>query len=354
MYKNVTIENFRGIKHLEIDDFKQVNLFIGKNNCGKTSIMEALFLLTGPTNAELPVRINTFRNLTRVDENYWEVIFNKLNVDSTIKISGEQEKERRELKIHPDKKSVTMLPQTTIDEGKLDIKSSYSGQSYAIDGLVLEYIRYKNKKPKKITTSIVVGGAGIEVKVAKGYKEMLKGIFINSRYTFVDVAKRFSNIQIKKRKERIVKVLRQFEPSLKDLSLGSEDIIYCDIGLNSLIPINVMGDGMFRLLSIVLAISDTENGIALIDEIENGLHHTSQEILWKAVFASAKEFNVQVFATTHSMECLKAFSSSYSQHEEDKDEIRLFRIEKKDDSLKAISYDHKTLEASLERNWEVR
>lgn len=96
-----------------------------------------------------------------------------------------------------------------------------------------------------------------------------------------------------------------------------------------------MGDGMFRLLSIILAISDTENGF----------HHSSQEILWNAIFESAKEFNVQVFATTHSIECVKAFSSSYSQLVENTDNIRLFRI---------LSYDHNTLEASLDSGWEVR
>ena len=357
MYKKITIENFRGIKHLVIDDFRQVNLFVGKNNCGKTSILESLFLLTGPTNAELPLRINTFRNLTIVDENSWRVIFNKLDVDSTIKISGELGKETRELKISPDKKSVFALPQTTIDKGELDIKSSYSAQSYAIDGLVLEYIRYKNKKPQKITTSIIANGTGIKIKPPEKYKESLRAVFINPRTIFSsrDMAKRFSDILIRKREDRIIKVLRQIEPSLKDLSLGVGDIIYCDIGLNRLVPLNVMGDGMVRLLSIILTISDTENGIVLIDEIENGFHYTSQDILWNTIFAAAKEYNVQIFATTHSMECVNAFSSSYySLYGENEDKIRLFRIEKKDDSLKAISYDYRTLKVSLERDWEVR
>ena len=103
MYKHVTIESFRGIKHLEIEDFRQVNLFVGKNNCGKTTILEGLFLLTGPTNAELPLRINTFRNFTTIDENSWRLIFNKLDVNSDVKISGElkEPKEKRNLIIKP-------------------------------------------------------------------------------------------------------------------------------------------------------------------------------------------------------------------------------------------------------------
>lgn len=357
MYKKVIIKNFRGIKHLEIDDLRQINLFVGKNNCGKTSILEALFLLTGPTNAGLPLKINAFRNLTIVDENSWRVIFNKLDADSTINILGEIGNERRELKISPDKRSVFAVPQTTIDKGVLDIKSSYSSQSYAIDGLVLEYTRYKNKKSQKIATSIIADGTGIKIKQPQKYKELLRAVFINPRTIFSpgDMAKRFSDILIRKREDRIIKVLRQIEPSLKNLSLGAGDIIYCDIGLNRRMPLNVMGDGIVRLLSIILTISDTENGIVLIDEIENGFHYTSQGILWNAIFAAAKEYNVQIFATTHSMECVKAFSSSYySLYGENEDKIRLFRIEKNGDSLKTISYDHRTLKVSLERGWEVR
>ncbi|MCD6146065.1 MAG: AAA family ATPase [Methanosarcinales archaeon] len=76
MYKKLTINGFRGIKHLEVDDFRQVNLFVGKNNCGKTTILESLFLLTGPTNPQLPLKINGFRDFNIIDENAWRVFFN--------------------------------------------------------------------------------------------------------------------------------------------------------------------------------------------------------------------------------------------------------------------------------------
>lgn len=99
MYKQITIEDLRGIKHLKIDDFRQVNLLIGKNNCGKTTIIEALFLIIGATNPQLPLRINTFRDINLIDENSWRLIFNKLDINSNVKISGELDKpkEKRNL-----------------------------------------------------------------------------------------------------------------------------------------------------------------------------------------------------------------------------------------------------------------
>ncbi|MEA1866345.1 MAG: ATPase, partial [Euryarchaeota archaeon] len=67
-----------------------------------------------------------------------------------------------------------------------------------------------------------------------------------------------------------------------------------------------------------------------------------------------KEFNVQIFATTHSIECVKAFSSSYTQTGKNNDDVRLYRIERKDGDFRVVSYDHDVLEASLDSGWEVR
>lgn len=111
---------------------------------------------------------------------------------------------------------------------------------------------------------------------------------------------------------------------------------------------------MFRLFSIILTFFDTQNGIVLIDEIENGFHYSSQEILWNTILKAAEDFNVQIFATTHSLECVKAFSSTYARFVQNNDDIRLYRIEKKDNDVNVVSSDHKILEAALESDWDVR
>ena len=358
MYKKLTINGFRGIKHLEVGDFRQVNLFVGKNNCGKTTILESLFLLTGPTNPQLPLKINGFRDFDIVDENSWRVFFSKLDINSDIKLSGELDKpgEERNLVIKPNMKAAT-LSTTTTDKKSINIKDSYTGLSPVMNGLILDYsfVKGRAKKSKKpVTTKVITTGTGIEFKTPNDYEETSRGVFINAKTVSGDIGTQFNDIQIRKQTDRIVKVLRQIEPSLVDLSLGADGIVYCDIGLDRLLPLNVMGDGMFRLVSIILAILDAQDGIVLIDEIENGLHHSSQEILWDAIFESAKEFNVQIFAATHSIECVEAFSSSYSRIGKNNDDIRLYRIERKGDDFRVVSYDHDILEASLDSGWEVR
>lgn len=358
MYKQITIEHLRGIQHLHIADFRQINLFVGKNNCGKTTILEAIFLLSGPTNANLPLSINQFRNFPIINEHTWRLIFNKFDTNINISLSGEIEKnkEKRHLIIKPKTKEATTSAKPIATTTILDTKGSYSEDSSEIDGLVLEYSfsEAKQDTPKKITTWVEVVENRIQITPPKNYKEHLKSIYSNQRTMPIEVSDSFHNIQIAKRTERVLKVLRRIEPSIESISLGLDGVVYCDIGFDKLIPINVMGDGMFRLLSIILTITRAENGVALVDEIENGFHYSSQGILWDAILALAKEFNVQIFATTHSIECVKAFSHSFKKVPDHNDDIRLFRIERDNKDFRAVGYNYNELEAAIESEWEVR
>jgi AAA15 family ATPase/GTPase len=358
MYDRIVIQGLRGIKKIEISDFKNVNLFVGKNNSGKTTVLESLFLLINPSNAELPLKINKFRGYDLIEENYWRTIFNKLSIDSRIDILAELNDigEKRRLIITPRSEIVVTQKTSSLLEEKLTTKDSNSSMTPSINGWNLDFSITKNNKTKKYSSKIFMMGPSIKADISKEYQEKLTGLYVGSNINSIEVARIFNNVQIKKGLNRIIKILKLVEPSLENLSLGIDGLIYCDIGLDRLMPINVMGGGILRILHIVLAISDTPSGIVLIDEIENGLHYSSQRILWDAIFESAKEFDTQIFATTHSMECINAFSSSYSNSRlsEANDSIRLFRMERKGDDFKVVSYNNSILVASLEGGWEVR
>jgi len=249
MYKKFAIQDFRGIKYLAIEDCRQVNLLVGKNNCGKTSILESLFLLTGPANPELPSSINVFRGLKPFDENSWRILFNKSDLNSKVKISGQLKEpvETRNLTIKPNLKTTTYITPDKATTGKelFSIKDTHSELTPVIEGLILEYsFTIRGRKPREITTKISRKGPGIETTALKDYKEPLRGIFINPKTISVGMAKRFNDIQIRKETLRIIEILRQMDRSLSDLSLGENGIIYCDIGFDRLVPINVLGDGM--------------------------------------------------------------------------------------------------------------
>jgi len=132
-------------------------------------------------------------------------------------------------------------------------------------------------------------------------------------------------------------------------------MIYFDIGIERRVPIQIMGDGIIKFLSILATIASAENGIVLIDEIENGFHHSVLNALWETIYKTAEQYNVQVFATTHSLECVNSFNEINKYDLINKDDSRLYRIEKMNkNDFEVFEYNSEVLESSVESNWEVR
>lgn len=94
-------------------------------------------------------------------------------------------------------------------------------------------------------------------------------------------------------------------------SNGHPNKRFAKVKLSSLkqpIPLNSMGDGMLRILQLALKVYPAKGGFLLIDEFENGLHYSVQEKIWEWLFELASHFDFQVFATTHSWDCVESFS----------------------------------------------
>lgn len=85
-----------------------------------------------------------------------------------------------------------------------------------------------------------------------------------------------------------------------------------DIGLDKRIPINMMGDGARKILSILTTIYECKNGIVLIDELSNGFHYSVMKGVWRAIISVAKKNNVQIFATTHDLDSIKGLRDAAS------------------------------------------
>lgn len=115
------------------------------------------------------------------------------------------------------------------------------------------------------------------------------------------------------------------------------------------IPIGSMGDGIWRLLGVALALTSARGGVLLIDEIDTGLHYSVLVDMWRLVFKTACSLDVQVFATTHSRDCYEALASVT---EAGRTEISLQRIER--GRLDAIAFTEVEIQQAAERGLEVR
>ena len=130
-------------------------------------------------------------------------------------------------------------------------------------------------------------------------------------------------------------------------------MLYADVGLESLVPLGFMGDGIGRLLSMVLAFHSARDGMLLIDEIENGLHHSVLPEVWKSLNWLSREFNVQVFATTHSYECLVAARDAFNATGDQ--DLLIHRLGRPDGELiQAVTYPFETLDFALEYGSDIR
>ena len=102
------------------------------------------------------------------------------------------------------------------------------------------------------------------------------------------------------------------------------------------VPLKTLGDAITRLYAVGLAMAVSKNGFLLIDEMENGIHFTIQKNLCRMILEAASKLNIQVFATTHSIECIKAFSQVASECDES--DVALIRLEEFNGDLKAVEY----------------
>jgi len=351
MFKTIKIKNLRAITDLEINNFGQVNLFVGENNCGKTTILEGLFFLIGATNPRLLVNANTFRGLTVMSKELWCTFFHNMVIEVPIEISGKirETKEKQKLLIRPKKKKVLPTEHEVSDFVPIEVEPGDSKPPFIPDGLELEYTSTKNSADKTISEIILEGNAF----VTEGAKERdIRGIFRNP-LTMFDWKDRFGAVHRRKQVQEVIAFLKEIDPHISYLGLNEIGLLEVDLGLPSLLPANLLGGGIAKFLSIALAMLDSKDGIVLIDEIENGLHHSAQKTIWKAIFNWAQMLNVQVFATTHSNECVKAFNNTIDSILF-RDEAKMFRIERKDEKFRAVEYTKELLAESLDSKWEVR
>lgn len=118
------------------------------------------------------------------------------------------------------------------------------------------------------------------------------------------------------------------------------------------IPMKSLGEGVNRMFGLALALVSSQNGLLMVDEIETGLHYSVQADMWRLVFKTARELNVQVFATTHSSDCIRAFEEA--AREDTEAEGMLIRLENKNGKVRAVAFDEEDLEIVVNEGIEVR
>ncbi len=359
MWQHFLVNNFRCFAGLHLKDLARVNLIAGKNNTGKTALLEAIHLHDNPANWQLPVDINRARGIrepSRALEDVCAWLFYRGHIPSGLSLESHDEKgvtRTLTMYILDPASARERFPEAEKALASL-IGPSLKG---SLSRLILKF--EQTNEPERISIGVageIVGGGHGGIWIDARIPRNIPDVFLTSggASAMQDVGF-FGELEKTKRQQEILPALQIVEPCLQHLSLvplAGESVIHGDVGLPLLVPVPFMGEGVRRVLSLVLAIANAPGGVVLIDEIENGLHYSVQKKVWQVIAQAARQANVQVFATTHSWECIRWAHEAFSESEEY--DFRLFRLDRTDGDVSVSSYDRERIESALFNAVEMR
>lgn len=350
MLKRFHLENFRCFREFDIE-LAPFNLIAGKNNVGKTALLEALLVLANPTRPAAWEALNHFRGWRPTAHHSVETfgwLFHQHNLENTIVVSG-TDANRKTKRLE--------LTATWADQG-----SAYDSETGILDPsnipeATLEY-RYSDSNHEVCEGFVELAGRSSLAWIAQGARAStsIPSMLATSSRNFgrEDIV-RFSRLEESGQDQKILEILRVIEPRLRRLTISvsrEATSLRGDLGIGRLVPLAFMGEGIERILSLSLFIASSKDSLVLIDEVENGLHHSVTIPVWRALAELAREFGAQIVATTHSWEQILAAHRAF--HEGPRYDLALHRLDRTDEDIGVVTYDEESLQTSLDLNWEVR
>ncbi|NCR98567.1 MAG: AAA family ATPase [Microcystis aeruginosa L311-01] len=381
MLQSLKIEGFRGFQNFEMANLGRINLLVGKNNSGKTSILEAIQFLYVQNNLDIFLETISYRgefswsesNRTKVFEICHLFPGHEIIPSKEIIIIGSRESHQESVTI-----SVKSIPiQLSLFSDKnddlnndnifddeewnqllLSIGWSQSQKLIQLELLANGTLARDSIRRRMASLSRISHKIGIDNKIE------LKFLTPFSLTSF-DMAALFDNIVLSPLEDLIIESLKIIEPKIERIaSIGSGKYSTANnLGVrggflikiknhDQPIPIGSLGDGFWRMLGLVLAMVNLENGILLVDEIDSGLHFTVMTDMWKVVWETAKKLNIQVFATTHSRDCWQSLAELITEEKITDNEITIQRIDK--EKSQSVIFDPEEIVIAATSNLEVR
>ncbi len=375
MLDSFKVKNFRLFRDLEIPRLGRVNLIVGKNNSGKSALLEALELYASNASVfSLIGQINT-------RQEYWKER-SRQEMDGNAEITLNLESALRHLFLgHEfpkfDQPGIMLASsEKTLDQICLHVApySIYTDNEGSERRKLLSPVEASN--PDIISDYFLVRVEGDKrhrimlLNQVLGFSKAPTHSISKNKFPFQTVptgnispqktATLWDSIGFTNLAVEVIAGLKLILPAAKGIGFVENPSSARDprIPIVSLegevepLPLKSMGDGMTRIFHIILALVSAKNGILLIDEFENGLHWSVQPKVWKTVFRLAQKLNVQVFATTHSRDCIAGFEEAWEENVEEGGFHRL-QLDKNGEVV-AKSYTLETLSDSLETDVEVR
>lgn len=348
MLSRCRIRRFRGIEDLELTGLGRINLIVGRNDSGKTSVLEALALLSAGARVRFSQAVLDSRPLSyarserAIRDTLWRQLFWRMQTDRAIEIEGRTDAGEVSLSIRPGNHARTAVD---LGEDAPPIRDGLAAKS------VLEFRCERNALPEVGVIQLGRDRMLFEEPDTEGVP--IPCAFVDTRSSEAeDWAESLSELKRTKRDGIVRESLRRIAPRLQSIETGTASgrpMIWCDLGLAETLPLGVAGEGLVRMTQLLLAMPGREDGIVLYDEVENGLHHSVLVEAWKALDQASREFRTQIFATTHGIECLRAAYEALSP-----DDLCAYRLQGHVPSRPVVRYSPEALSGTFEFGFEMR
>ena len=326
--KYINIEKYKCFEGFSAEGFKRVNLISGKNNVGKTALMESVYINVDSENVNALVAVLDYVNYLR----------NKLDNAGKVMSSKKRSEELKE------------------NTGVVRCQTNINDISFGFDdsGIVRNYELTVNNN------SSVISSSDMEVASIVANSPIAKNpiCYIGSvRDSQENIIHSFTAIQTRDSESEVFEFIKKFDDSIENVKIIGGGSIQCKVikpdGGFMYRPISEFGDGLRHYLSVIADLFAAENSYVFIDELDNGIHYSSLDLLWKIILTLSKKLNVQVFATTHSKECIESYCR-VAEKLEDEDISFITLVKNKEKEIKAIVRDYEMFTSTIHSDREVR
>jgi len=345
MLTSIRIEGFRGLRAFEKDGLGRVNLLVGRNNAGKTRLLEAIELLVRPDTIgalwEQAVRrnevvrgspANTPGPLADVQHLFSG---HALSAGKELRIEGAGES--------PRKLSVQIRAEPTLRDG-----GTRSGRP---PGARLQLACSPGGELEFTWPLMPAGGmmqpAGLPETAQAAVCFVEAGRWEEARFVAL-----WEDMVLTAAEKDVLQVVQIVEPRIERIAAAHDGFVIRLFGESERVPLGAMGDGVERILALAIQLARAAGGTLLVDEIDTGLHYSVMRPVWRQLIEAAVRLDVQVFATSHSLDCLQALAGVCEEPGVQSDQVFVHRLEP--DAETATTYSAEDFRVAIEQEMEIR
>jgi AAA15 family ATPase/GTPase len=342
--KDIAIKKFKCFENFSASGFQRVNLITGKNNVGKTTFMEACFLMSNLSNI---LRMWPFYE----EETDFEI--------AKLFLILQQHREKQEFNL----KWLTEELKLNFEDIELKLKNKLR---LLVLSNNLSVCNYDEKNTKEYI--VICEEESYENQSFFNLGEFRKNPEYQDIYTknHLPLFNNSSFNAVSKNIDELINSIADFKlknqiGNLNNLLLSMFDVSEIDVIKDNIMlrkndgmlyKLSTFGDGVSHFIFIITSIMSSKNSVVYLDEIENGIHYSKLDELWEVILKTSKILNVQIFATTHSKECIDSYARVAKKLKDE--EVMLIELGKNEDKIESIVFDYSGLLHHIEQKLEVR